>query len=269
MPHARKLAAAGAAYGRATDTLLRVTQETAANADSARLLSEARGLAREQRRALLDKHAGVSETVADLERLRRHARLLTRYFEALGRLGEQNTGSEAAGATAEAATAANRMSEALAGSKLLTPAERDALSQTARLSVEGILRGAIGRELSARASVIDREIRIQQMLLEAVRRKLRADLESAAALGRERDVARPFLDDAVGNPRRWIALRRGYLLVPLDTDALKSASDAASKLRAAWSAFAAGRFDEAARAGLMADLETIVAYAETVKAAAP
>ena len=61
-------------------------------------------------------------------------------------------------------------------------------------------------------------------------------------------------------------MRRGYLLTPLDTDALKDASDAASKLRAAWAALAAGRFDDAAREELMADLETVVTYAETLKA---
>ncbi|MGH9399152.1 MAG: hypothetical protein ACRD00_02200, partial [Thermoanaerobaculia bacterium] len=71
---------------------------------------------------------------------------------------------------------------------------------------------------------------------------------------------------AVSDPRGWIALRRGYLLMPADTDALKSASDAASKLRAAWKAVAAGTFDEAARQGLMADLESVVAYAESVRA---
>jgi hypothetical protein len=265
--HARQLATAGAAYGRATDVLLRATQESAVDADSARLLSEAQGLAREERRALLEKHGGVSATVADLERLRRHARLLARYFEALGRLAENDTDTEAADATGGAATALNGLGEQLTGSTLLTAGERDLLSQTARLSVEAVRRRAIDRELAARADAIDREIRIQQTLLDAVRRQLRADLESVTSLGRERDVTRPFLDNAVADPRGWITQRRGYLLAAQDTDALKNASDAASKLRIAWKAFVAGRcFDEAARAGLMADLETIVAYAETVRA---
>ena len=264
--HARQLATAGAAYGRATDVLLRATQESAVDADSARLLSEAQGLAREERRALLERHGGVSATVADLERLRRHARLLGRYFEALGRLAEHDADTEAADATGSAATALNGLGEQLTGSTLLTAGERDLLSRTARLSVEAVRRRAIDRELAARADAIDREIQIQQTLLDAVRRQLRADLESATSLGRERDVTRPFLDNAVADPRGWIAQRRGYLLAAQDTDALKNASDAASKLRTAWKAFVAGRFDEAARAGLMADLETIVAYAETVRA---
>ena len=160
--HARKVASAGAAYGRATEVLLQVTEETAADADSARLLSEAQGLARDERRALLEKHAPVSQTLADLERLRRHARLLVRYFEALGRLADNDSDTEAADATASAATALNRLGQELTGSTLLTAPERDLLSQTARLSVEVARRHAIGREISARADSIDREIRIQQ-----------------------------------------------------------------------------------------------------------
>ena len=160
--HARKVASAGAAYGRATEVLLQVTQETAVDADSARLLSEAQGLARDERRALLEKHAPVSQTLADLERLRRHARLLVRYFEALGRLADNDSDTEAADATASAATALNRLGQELTGSTLLTAPERDLLSQTARLSVEAARRHAIGREISARADSIDREIRIQR-----------------------------------------------------------------------------------------------------------
>jgi len=267
--HAGRLASAGASYGKAVDALLAATEETAADADSARLLSEARGLSKEERRALLEKHGTVSATISDLARLRRHGRLLTRYFEALGRLASNDADSAAADAAGDAAAALNRLGTELTGSTLVTPAERDLLSRTAALAVEGARRGAIERELKARAGLIDREIAVQQTLLDAVRRKLRADLESVTALGKERDVTRPFLDDAVSDPPGWIALRRGYLVSPPDTDALKSASDAASKLRSAWRAFAGGRLDETAVSAMMSDIETMVSYAEAVRKVHP
>lgn len=267
--HGRQLASAGAAFGKAADLLLQATREAAVDADSARLLSEGQGLSSEERRALMAKHAPVSETIGDLERLRRHARLLTRYFEALARLAGSDADTEAGDAAGAAAAALSRLGAELTGSTLLTAGERDAISQLARLSVEAVRRGALERELSARAPAIDREIQIQGMLLGAVRRKLQADLDSAATLGSERDVTRPFVENTVSDPRAWMALRRAYLLVPPSTDALKSAADAASKLRAAWRASASGRFDEAAGRELMADIETIVAFAETVKALQP
>ena len=265
--HARKIVTAGAAYGRATDALLSVTQETAVDADSARLLSEARGLSRDERRALLAKHGGVSQVNADLERLRRHARLLTRYFEALGRLAADDADAAAADATEAAASALNKLGTELSGSPLLDASERDLLAQTASLSVQAVRRAAIDKELKARASAIDREIAVQQTMLDAVRRKLRADMATVASLGRERDVTRPFVDDAISDPRGWMALRRGYVLAAPDDGALKDASSAASKLRTAWKAFAAGGFDETARESLLSDLEEVVAYAETVRKA--
>ena len=267
--HGRALASAGAAYGKAVDLLLQTTEEAAVDADSARLLSEGQGLSREDRRALLAKHAPVSRTVQDLSRLRRHARLLTRYFEALERLAGSDADTEAGDAAGAAAAALSRLGQELTGSTLLTAGERDAVSQLARLSVEAVRRTALERELAARAAEIDREIQIQGTLLTAVRRKLEADLESAATLGSERDVTRPFVENTVSDPRSWMALRRASLLAPPSTDALKSASDAASKLRAAWRARVSGHFDEAALRELMADIETVVGFAETVKALQP
>jgi hypothetical protein len=263
--HGRALASAGAAYGKASDLLLQATQEAAVDADSARLLSEGQGLSRDERRALLARHAPVSQTIADLSRLRRHARLLTRYFEALGRLAGARADTEAGDAAGDAAAALTHLGTELTGSTLLDAGERDTISQLARLTVQTVSRSAFERELSTRGPAIDREIEIQKTLLDAVRRKLRADLDSAAALGSERDVTRPFVENAVLDPRAWIGLRRAYLLVPPSTDALKSASNAASKLRAAWREWVSGRFDEAALRELAADIETVVAFAETLK----
>src|SRR5215470_11278282 len=49
IPHAKRLASAGVAYGKAADALIGATEETSVDADSARLLSEAQGLSREDR----------------------------------------------------------------------------------------------------------------------------------------------------------------------------------------------------------------------------
>src|SRR5262245_6087603 len=242
VPHARKLASAGAAYGRAADALLGVAEETSVDADSARLLSEGQGVSREDRRALLEKHAGASNLVGELERLRKHSRLLTRYFETLGSLAEDTVDAEAGEQIAGVAGALNRAGQALSGSKLLSPEETDLLSKTARLTVRAVRNRAFDRELTARADAIDRELRLQQAMLTALRRKLQADLASIATLGRERDVSRPYVDAAISDSRAWIALRRGYLLAPRGLEALSDASDAASRLRAAWAAFVEGRF---------------------------
>src|SRR5262249_26788135 len=156
--------------------------------------------------------------------LRRHTRLLTRYFEALGRLAADDADTAAADATQAAANALNKLGTELSGSPLLDASERDLLAQTASLSVQAVRRAASARESSARAPPIGREMALQQTMPDAVRRKLRADMASLASLGRERDVTRPFVDDAIADPRGWMALRRGYVLVAPDDTALKDAS---------------------------------------------
>lgn len=265
--HARRIASAGVSYGRAMDALLRVTEESAVDADSARILSEGHGISREARREVLEKHAAVADTLADLERLRRHARLLARYFRALGDLGEGDADKEAGDAIGAVATAVNDAGKALGASKLISPADRDALSQLARLTVRTARSRAIAKELETHAASIEQQLRIEQTVLEAIRRKLRSDLESVSELGLQRDVTRPYVEDAIADPKAWIAARRAYLLSPPSQEALHDAGEAASKLRAAWIAFAEGRLDEAASRGLLSDLDSIVAFAEAVKAA--
>ena len=269
IPHARKLASAGAAYGKAADALIAATEETSLDADSARLLSEAQGLSREDRRALLQKHASASDLIAELERLRKHARLLTRYFEALGNLADDTVDTDAGKEIDSVADALNSAGKALSGSRLLSSSGTDALSQGTKLIVRAVRSRALTRELTLRADAISQELRLQQAMLDALRRKVEADLASIATLGRERDITRPFLDSLIADERSWIALRRSYLLAPRKVEALSEASDAASKLRSAWAGFVEGKFDESARAALLSDLDSILAFAESVKASNP
>jgi hypothetical protein len=49
-------------------------------------------------------------------------------------------------------------------------------------------------------------------------------------------------------------------------EALSDASEAASKLRSAWKAFVAGGVDEST---LLSDLEAVMSFAESAKAALP
>lgn len=258
------MASAGAAYGRATDKLIGAAEETSLDADSARLLSEAQGLSRDDRRALLEKHAAAADLISELEKLRKHSRLLTRYFEALGSLADDAVDTEAANQINGIAGSLNSAGQALSGSKILSSAETDLISGAARLTVRAVRTGALSRELAARADTIDRELRIQQAFLAALRRKVQADLASIAALGRERDVTRPFLEGSIADQRAWIDLRRSYILAPRSVEALSDASEAASKLRSAWAAFVEGRTDESA---LLADLESVISFAESAKAA--
>ena len=263
--HAQTVATAGMAWARAMDAVLVLAEETAVDADSARALSESEGLTRDARRQVLDRHEGIAALVADLERLRRHGKLLGRYFEALHGLTETDADARARDAAVQAASAATDLGKELAGSTLLTASERELLGKSTGLAVRGVREAALARELEARGAVIGTELELQEALLAALRRTIRVDSASLRQLAAERDVAGPFVNGSIADARGWISFRRSLVLPPATVEALADAADAASRVRTAWAALVSGRFDAAAWSSVLADADTLVALVRSVQ----
>jgi hypothetical protein len=265
--HARDAGTAGSEWAKATDAVLRLAEETAVDADSARALSEAQGLSKDDRRAALGKHAGIPTLVGDLQRLRRHARLLGRYFERLHDLSDDSADASVEDATARAAEAAVTLGKEISGSTLVSAAERDAIAKTGSLTVRAGREAALSRELERRGDTIARELELERAALDAVRQQIRADQASLRDLGYSRDVVRPYVDGSVSDAAGWIAARRAYVLPADPSEALAQASDTASRLRKSWSALVEGRFDSAAWSAIAADAETLADYVRLVEEA--
>ena len=263
--HAQTVATAGMAWARAMDAVLVLAEETAVDADSARALSESEGLTRDARRQVLDRHEGIAALVADMERLRRHGKLLGRYFEALHGLTETDADARARDAAVQAASAATDLGKELAGSTLLTASERELLGKSTGLAVRGVREAALGRELEARGAVIGTQLELQEALLAALRRTIRVDSASLRQLAAERDVAGPFVNGSIADARGWISFRRSLVLPPATVEALADAADAASRVRTAWAALVSGRFDAAAWSSVLADADTLVALVRSVQ----
>jgi hypothetical protein len=258
------------AYGTALDTLLTATEETAVNASSARALSQGQGVKTPASRVEILKGQDeiIERTLGDLEKLRRHSRLLKRYFEALANLADSATDEPAAKAVAGSAEALEALGKELGASSTLSKEQKDAIGKAASLVVRGVRARAIARELEARANVIDRQLQIHHELLRALRDKIRDDARSVYDLGYARDVRKPFEADQIADAREWIGRRRAYLLMDRNVEALEKASDAASRLRSAWKAWVENRFDAAALADVMKQVDSAVAMASTVNATA-
>lgn len=237
------------------------------DASSARALSQASGLGNATVRAgiLESQDKLTASMLGEIEKLRRHARLLGRYFEALGDLADDAADQSASKAVVGSADALADLGKALAVSDQLSKAEKDALGQAAGLVVAGVRERAIARELQARADLIDLQLRIHKELLEALRGKLRADQQSVFDLGYARDVKEPFEAGQIGDSRVWIERRRGYLLMNKDLEALEKAGDVASRLRSAWRASVEGKFDAEAQRDVLKKIDEAVALAESVE----
>jgi hypothetical protein len=266
--HVTELASSGVAYGTAIDTLLTATEETAVDASSARALSQGQGVKTPASRSEILKGQDdiVERTLSDLEKLRHHARLLKRYFETLASLADSATDETASKAIAGSAEALEALGKELGSSSMLSKEQKDAIGKVTTLVVQGVRERAVARELEARANVIDRQLQIHHELLNALRDKIRDDARSVHDLGYARDVRKPFESDQIADARDWISQRRSYLLMDRNIEALEKASDAASRLRSAWKAWVENRFDAAALADALKQVDSAVALAATVKA---
>ena len=229
--------------------------------------SEGSGISREERRRVLEKARRFRRDGGGPERLRRHARALGRYFEALHALTETDADRRAEEAAAKAAGAVSDLGKELAGSALLSAGERDLLGRAAGAAVGGVRERALGRELEARGPIIARELEIEHAVLVAVRRQVRSDAASIRELGLARDVTGPYVAGAVSDPREWIARRREYTLPAAAPEALGDASETASRLKTAWAALTEGRLDEAAWSAIVADAESLVAWVRDIERA--
>jgi len=261
------LAASGVAYGTKLDGLLTVTEETAVDASSARALSEAQRVKTPSRRVeiLEGQDRLIEPTLGDLEKLRRHARLLKRYFQALADLADSATDETVARAVVGAAEALETLGKDLGSSSALSSDQKNALGKAASLVVQGVREHAIARELAARANVIDHQLQIHQELLQALRNKLKADTQSLFVIGYARDVRKQFETDQIADAKDWISQRRAYILMDRKIDALEIASDAAGRLRSAWKAYVENKFDAAALTDALKQVDSAVALAETVR----
>lgn len=259
----KEVASSGVAYGNALEGLLASTEQTAVDASSARALSQGQGVKTTTTRAriLEGQDKAIEPLLSDFEKLRRHARLLRRYFQSLSELADNAADESAARAVAGSAQALEKLGKELESSVSLSSEVRDGLSKVTALVVQGVREQAISNELSARASVIDKQLAIEKELLLALRDKLKSDSRDIYDLG----VKAPFESDTVRDSKDWMLQRRTYLLVDRKIEAFERARDAASRLRAAWRAYVEGKAAGPSLTDLLNDVDTAVALAESGK----
>lgn len=265
--HVRSLTSAGVSYTDAVDNLLVTTATVAADADSARLLSEGRGpgVTNDDRSQFLERHGRiVTEGIAALEKVRTHVKVLGRYFELLRDLSGGGDSDVLREGVLEVEQSLEALAKELGSSPLLEAPEREAVGRLVSRGAElyGALRAS--RELRERAPMIERQLLIHRELLVALRKKVRADQRSLATLRYARAVEAPFVAGKIPDELSWIEARRTHFLEDAGSDALERASRAASRLASAWRAFEENRFDEDVRRDALRAAEAAVDIAEAI-----
>ena len=252
------VAKAGIAYTEKLPALLDRSFELAAAVDSGALVEARDALSEPQRRQMLEElDAVLRQRLPDYVAAKRHSDLLRSYFLALETLlepdGPKGIGDAAKRLTAEFGKLSPRVRKARIGdvsvSGLIEPAAAVAVASFKSAVVRG--------ELEARGAAIERELAVQEALLTALSRQVRADGAVRSARFHRDEVVEPYVSGG-RLPRLWAGRRLRSLRGSGDAEAAQAAERAARSLRKAFVEAMAGRLDHVQAAELATTVEGFV-----------
>ena len=252
------VAGAGIAYADKVSPLLDRAFELAAAVDSDALVVARPGLSAERRREVLREFdAAMTERLETYAAAKAHNDLLRSYFLALRALmapkGPKDIGHAARRLTAELGKLSPRLKKARMGDVAVV----GLVEPAAGIVVASFRLAALRRELEARGAAIERELALQEALVAAVARQVRADREVLSARFRNDEVVRPYVS-AKRLPRTWPARRLRSLRDSGDVEAARAAERAVRSLRSAYVAALEGRLDAGRAAALASTVEGFV-----------
>lgn len=262
----REFADAGVAYVDAADAFLEEAGDAAIDADSHVLMVARERLppdAAERANGLVESNRLLRERLALLLDLRAHGHLLRAYFLALAALADSEAPSEIGRASQEIVTSLGALDEGIKRAKVGDRAVGDFTGAVVEITVANFKRAALERELNAHASIIERELDLQQAAMRAIGEQMRTDLEIVLAGLETTEIVRPF-SGTRQLPRRWPASRREILKAALAVESADAAADAAEGLKTSFVALVEDRLGISDLQALVADIDRILELIETV-----
>ena len=251
-------AEAGIAYADKAPALMDQSFEVAVAVDSGALVEERGRLSEAQRREALEKLDEVmEERRAQYAAAKRHNDLLKSYFAALKRLSRPDTAKGAGQAARKLAAELGKLSPTLKRLTIGGAPVGDLVEPAVELAVASFRSSSLRSELRARGAVIERELALQQALVAALARQLRADRAELSSRYRRNEVVEPYVG-AGRLPRTWPSRRLRSLRGAVDVEAAQAAEKAVRSLRAAYVAAVAKRLDDLSAVELTIDVQRFV-----------
>ena len=252
------VANAGIAYADKVPPLLERAYELAAAVDSAALVVARSGLSAEQRRdRLREFDVAMTERLKEYVAAERHNELLRSYFLALRIVLKPDGPKEIGVAAKRLTTELGKLSPRLKKARMGDVSVSGLIEPAARIAVASFRSAALRRELAARGPTIERELAVQEALVTALARQVRADREVLSTRFRSAEVVEPYVS-AARLPRTWPARRLRSLRGGGDVEAARAAEQAIRSLRQAYVAALEGRLDSAQAAELATTVEGFV-----------
>src|SRR5215831_8719455 len=263
--HFKQFSQAGVAYSNAVTVLVEESGSTAIDADSMVLVKARSHLSVADRsEAILEHNRLLRERLAILGDLKRHARLLGSYFEALGALAESDKPSQIGAATEGVVQALGKLHPSIQSAKIGNAPVADFVGGITKIVVAHFKAAALEDELKKHGQTIERELELQQGALRALAQQMRTDLQAQIQQHESTEVVVPFARDAP-LPGGWADDRKGILRSQMSLASVDAAADAATKLKIAFVALTEGQLQLVDVPTLVAEINAIVTLIESVQ----
>jgi hypothetical protein len=259
------LAQAGTSYTTAMDSLLLATQQVEIDTTSERLLQDdtLSNLSLKQYRNLSDQN---EETVRLIALLRRHVKLLSRYFGLLQELATSNAPGRAKTAIGGVIDNLNSVSKEIRGSALVPANVASGAGLITSAIISGKIRGALKEELNARKDTIEKELFLQEGLLKFLSEHLTHDFAIIKETREQRLVITPLTSETpIANADGWVNNRRSILTMSLVSQELNTASNSVKTLREAFGDLVSDKLTLDRVNLLLNDFSSLLAVAEKLR----
>ena len=261
----KQFSQAGVAYSNAVTVLIDESGSTAIDTDSMVLVKTRSSRAVADRGDdILQHNKLLKDRLALLGDLKRHARLLRTYFEALGALAESDKPSQIGTAAEGVVQALGKLHPSIANAKVGELPVASFVGSVTKIAVAHFRAAALEDELKKRGQTIEGELELQQAALRALAQQMRTDLQAMIQQQESAQVVIPFAKDGP-LPESWSSDRKDILQSQMSLTSVDAAADTATKLKIAFVALSEGRFQLVDVPTLVGEINEIVALVESIE----
>jgi len=257
-------AQAGLRYVKASEAVIDDAGVASIRANNVTLVKNRPAIPPENRLAEINTHNDLlKERLVILQDIRRHGRLLQRYFQALADLAGSDAPQAAAAAADGAFASLSKLSPGIKTAKVGAASVGNLIPAVTKPIVASFKVRALERELELRSEAIANEIALQEAAFTAIGQGLVTDLQVQMNTFETEQVNNPFAADGV-LPGNWVGNREQLLKMTGTVASAGAAAAAARNLRASFESLVNNRFDRAALDSLLLDINAMLDIATKI-----
>ena len=261
-----RFAELGSAYSEAVTGLTKEAGNVAIDADSAALIKARELLTPTERgKTIIDHNKLLRERIGLLRDVRRHTQLLRSYFQALAALAKSDEPSGIGAASEDVVKSLGKMSDRIKNAKVGALPVSEFIGPVVKITVAQFQSAALEKELRVRASIIERELDLQQAALQAMAEQMRTDLEVLQAREEALDVVDPFRATKDSLPSDWTKRRKELLNTHVSLDSVDAGVELARNLKLSFLALVENRLDSSDVEMLFGDINEILTLIEDIQ----